>query len=93
VDHITIGLTDRLAFDLVLDAISNPGPANVERAGGAALCGLAPIIPDQIVYSGAVQAMIGIMQKNFESQGGGFPPDLHIVTEEPPLKAYAQGSP
>src|SRR3546814_13483856 len=43
VDHVTIGLTDRLAFELAVDAITHPGPANVDRvrdaAGGpTALC-------------------------------------------------------
>jgi triacylglycerol lipase len=85
VDHVTIGLSDRLTFDLTLDAISNPGPANIERAGGAAkLCGLVPIVPDQTVYSGAVQAMLGILQK----ESG--PPDFQLVSAEPPLKPYAQ---
>jgi len=85
VDHVTIGLTDRLAFELTLDAILNDGPANIERAGGAAyLCGLHPIVPDQVVYSGAVQAMMGIMAKE-----EGFP-EMHTTTEEPPLKPYAK---
>jgi triacylglycerol lipase len=84
VDHITIGTTDRLSFELTLDAISHPGPANLERAGGSALCGLAPIIPDQIVHSSAVTAMLAILPK----ESG--PPALHLVSEEPPLKPYAQ---
>lgn len=85
VDHITIGLTDRLSFELALDAISHPGPASIERAGGVALCGLAPIVPDQIVAPQAVQEMVGIMI----SGGGGFSTEMHNATEEPPLKPYA----
>lgn len=84
VDHVTIGTTDRLSFELTLDAISNPGPANIERAGGAALCGMASFVPDQIIASSAVTAMLAILPKE-----SGFPP-LHLSTAEPPLKAYAQ---
>lgn len=84
VDHVTIGLTDRVAFELTLDAISHAGPANIERAGGAAICGLAPFVPDQIIASSAVTAMLGILPK----ESGA--PDLHLVKEEPPLKSYAQ---
>lgn len=85
VDHITIGLTDRLAFELTLDAISNPGPADIERAGGAALCGLAPFVPEQIVADEAVTAMLAIMAKEEQAF-----PEWHLVSEEPPLKPYAQ---
>lgn len=86
VDHVTIGLTDRIAFELTLDAISNPGPADVARAGGAALCGLAPIVPEQVIADGAVLAMLAILPKE---PGFGFPA-FHAVNEEPPLKPYAQ---
>lgn len=88
VDHITIGLTDRLAFALALDAISNPGPANIERAGGAsALCGLASFVPDQIVAPEALQGMLAILLDEMQH-----PPSMapHLTTEEPPLKPYAQ---
>lgn len=81
VDHVTIGLTDRLAFDLTLDAISNPGPANVERAGGAALCGPVPLLPDQI------------LDPNLLADLATAPPpgpfDPHLAAEEPPLRPYA----
>lgn len=84
VDHVTIGTTDRLSFELALDAISHPGPANFERAGGTVLCGLAGIVPEQIVPSSAITAMLAILPKE-----SGFPA-LHLTTEEPPLKPYAQ---
>lgn len=88
VDHITIGLSDRLAFELALDAIGNPGPANVERAGGAALCGLAPFVPDQVIASSAAQALVAQTLGEFAS---GSLPDLHLSAGEPPLKPYADG--
>ena len=86
VDHVTIGLTDRLAFELTLDAISNPGPANIERAGGAALCGLAAIVPDQITSPAAATALTSILQQEI----GNGAPALHLVAQEPPLKPYAR---
>src|SRR3546814_17173675 len=54
VDHVTIGLTDRLAFELAVDALTHPGPANVDRvraaAGGqTALFGALPIVPSQVL--------------------------------------------
>lgn len=85
VDHVTIGLTDRVSFELALDAISNPGPANIERAGGAAkLCGLASFVPEQMISSGAVMGMLGILQKEPPPSA---PP---LAKEEPPLKSYAR---
>jgi hypothetical protein len=88
VDHLSIGLTDRLTFELVLDAIENPGPADPARAGGAALCGLLPILPDPIVSPAAATAVFSILQ---QSAAAGLPA-LQLVTEEPALKPYAQSA-
>jgi triacylglycerol lipase len=88
VDHVTIGLTDRLTFDLVIDALEHEGPANVLRAGGMGLCGLAPIIPEQIVSPQAVQGLISVLR---EEPANGLP-QLHPSDTEPPLKPYAQNA-
>lgn len=84
VDHVTIGLTDSLAATLALDALRHPGPADPTRAGGSALClGLTIVAPDT-----AIPAF-------FEFGPGsitGLPPGFHSVSEEPPLKPYAQES-
>ena len=85
-DHVTIGLTDRLAFELALDAITHPGPADVERAGGAALCGLLPIVPDQAISPTLLTDILGLLP--IEIANGA--PGLHLTTVEPPLKAYAR---
>ncbi|SFF26867.1 Alpha/beta hydrolase family protein [Fontimonas thermophila] len=87
VDHVTIGLTDRLAFELALDALQHEGPADVARAGGETLCGLAPIVPDQIVSPQAVQGLLAALRAS--AQGGL--PDPHFAAAEPPLKPYARG--
>lgn len=86
VDHVTIGLTDRLAFELTLDAITHPGPANVERAGGTALCGLVSLVPDQIVASTALTEMLGLLP--IEMATGA--PELHLAQREPELREYAR---
>ena len=86
VDHVTIGLTDALAFALVLDAIGNPGPADVQRAGGSSLCGLLPIVPGQIIAPEAISGLLQVLQQ--EAANGL--PNPHLSAQEPPLKAYAQ---
>ncbi len=86
VDHVTIGLTDRVSFELALDAITHPGPANVERAGGAALCGLLPIVPDQILPPDFLVRILGLLP--IEIANGL--PGLHLALQEPPLKPYAE---
>ena len=84
-DHVTIGTTDKLAFELTLDAIAHDAPADFARAGGNALCGLAPVVPDEIIESNAVQDMLAVLPSESAA-----PPDFHVATEEPPLKPYAQ---
>lgn len=89
VDHASIGLVDRLAFLLALDAIGHPGPASIERtiadAGGIeALCGAVPLIPDLELVP--LPEMLGGM---FSTPPPTLPP-LHLSSEEPPLKPYAR---
>lgn len=84
VDHLSIGLADEMVALLVLDALSNPGPADVERAGGLDLC-LATQIVDPAT---AGQRFIGLGPSFFST----FPPDSRQASEEPPLKPYAKGT-
>src|SRR3546814_8818211 len=76
VDHVTIGLTDRLAFELAVDAITHPGPANVDRvrdaAGGqTALCGALPIVPSQVIAPQIVTGLIdALRQAGIDSEIG-----------------------
>lgn len=86
-EHLTIGTTDTLAFALALDAISNPGPADPERAGGAAeLCGLVPIDLETLVMPQRAQDLLTIVAAS--AQNGL--PDPHLASGEPPLKPYAE---
>lgn len=85
-DHLTVGISDRMVFELALDAISHPGPADIERAGGTALCGLLPIVPAQILAPPSVAMLIDLLQ--VDQQAGV--PALHLAGEEPPLRAYAR---
>jgi triacylglycerol lipase len=85
-DHLTIGLTDRAAFELALDAITHPGPADVERAGGAALCNALPLVPGIGLPPNFVLELLALLPS--EIQNGL--PGLNLVHAEPPLKPYAQ---
>ena len=85
VDHVTIGTIDTLAFALALDAITHPGPADFQRAGGAALCAMLPIDPAALVTPQNLQAMMNILRQDIANG----PPAVSLTTSEPPLKPYA----
>ena len=87
VEHATIGLTDRATFELVLDALANPGPASSERAGGE-ICGLLPFLPEPALSPSLLTDFLDV----FASEGAQGFPDLSLATEEPPLKSYAQSA-
>ncbi len=87
-DHVTIGITDAVAFSLTLDAILNPGPADIERAGGADLCALLPIVPGIALPPDFLLYMTTALPKSFEN---GMT-DPHFSNEEPELKPYAQNA-
>lgn len=84
VEHVTIGLSDRFTFELTLDALSNTGPANVERAGGAELCGLLPL-PDQAISATLLEDFATV----FGSEAAQGFPDIQLAEAEPPLRDYA----
>lgn len=86
VDHVTIGLTDAFTFNLVLDALANPGPANLVRAGGEALCGLLPIVPDQVISTTLPTDFFSVFTSEF-AQGI---PTVPLVAAEPELRDYAR---
>lgn len=87
VDHVTIGTTDRLTFNLTMDAITHPGPANVDRAGGKALCNkLAPLLPQENIGAYTVTGIL----KALTSEDVSSIPNLHLAASEPRLKPYAQ---
>lgn len=86
VDHVTIGLTDAFTFRLVLDALANSGPANLERAGGEELCGLLPIVPDQVISTTLPTDFLSVLSSEF---GQGIP-TIPLVAAEPELRDYAR---
>lgn len=89
VDHVTIGTIDAVAFNLALDAISNPGPANIERAGGAAkLCNSLPL-PQINVGDYTITGLVNAGA----SEGPSSVPDPHLSAAEPPLQPYAKTAP
>lgn len=87
-DHGTIGTTDPVAFALALDAISNPGPANVTRAGGPSeLCGLLPVDLTALLQAPLVSGLLEIVG-SVVTNGV---PRPHLAAGEPPLMDYAEG--
>lgn len=84
-DHFTIGTTDALAFALALDAISNPGPADFERAGGSALCLMLPIDLAALAMPENVAGLLAIVQSTVQDPML----DPHLASAEPPLMPYA----
>jgi len=82
VDHLTIGTTDRLTQELVLDALSHDGPVDPLRVDAGALCA----VPDQFADPAQVPALLQSFQ---DSMRGGFP-DPHSVPQEPPLAPYTR---
>lgn len=88
-EHFSIGTTDTLTFALALDAISNPGPADVTRAGGASeLCGLLPLDLAELAMPQRAADLLTIVA----STVGNGPPDPHLAAGEPPLMDYAQAA-
>ena len=87
VEHATIGLSDRATFELVVDALENPGPASVERAGGE-ICGLLPFLPEPALSPSLLTDFIDV----FASEPAQGLPGLSLATEEPALKPYAQAA-
>lgn len=83
VDHLSIGTTDRLAFDLAVDAFTHDGPADPARLGLGPECSIADqIVEDpQQVTSIADLLLLGLER--------GLP-DLHLTDREPPTRDYAR---
>lgn len=87
VEHISIALADRLAYELTLDALHHDGPADVERSGGSALCGLVSLVPELQFPADAFSLFLNeVLLSELEQPL----PDFGISAGEPPLMPYAQ---
>lgn len=87
VDHISIALADRLAYELTLDALRHDGPANVQRAGGSGLCNLVSLLPELQFPADAFSLLLTeVLLSELEQPL----PDFGISFGEPPLMPYAQ---
>jgi len=87
VDHISIALADRLAYELTLDALRHDGPANVQRAGGSGLCNLVSLLPELQFPADAFSLFLTeVLLSELEQPL----PDVGISAGEPPLMPYAQ---
>lgn len=85
-EHLSIGTTDTLAFAMALDAISNDGPADFERAGGQSLCALLPLDFASLTMPQRAADLLTIVATTLGD------PMLNpsLATAEPPLRDYAQ---
>lgn len=84
-DHLAIGLWDQASFALLLDALTHPGPANVARAGGRALCGL-PLLPAPVLDPDLPTDFAHVLA----TQPGHLPSNIELTTTEPRLADYAR---
>jgi len=85
VDHISIGTVDRLTQELVLDALTHPGPVDPSRVRPGVLCAL----PDLYLVPGTFPALVDQFQR---SMAGGLP-GAPLTDRESPLAAYARPAP
>lgn len=85
-EHVTIGTTDTLAFAMALDAISHPGPADFERAGGQSLCALLPLDLASLVMPLRASNLLSLVASTVRDPML----NLSLAAEEPPLRDYAQ---
>ena len=81
VDHLSIGTTDRLTQELVIDALSQAGPVDPTRVPAVPTC----VLPDQYAVPEQFPVLLEQFQRSF---AGGFP-EFGLTDTEPPLKAYA----
>lgn len=81
VDHLTIGTTDRLAFELMLDAIVHDGPADPARLDLPLLC-----LDTTPVAEGDPDPYLAMLEEGRER---GFP-DRHESEQEPETADYAR---
>ena len=78
-------MADAAVFELVLDALAHPGPANPERVSDD-ICGLLPRVPELVLSPTLITDLLEVLASE-PAQGL---PNLSLTTEEPPLKPYAQ---
>ncbi len=86
VDHLTIGTTDLLAFDMVVAAATNDGPLDVAAMGLGPGCNVALNLVGDPAQLPAQFAAFETAFAQSQQIGFGTP---GLVGEEPPLKAYA----
>jgi hypothetical protein len=88
-EHFSL-ITDASVYSLIVDALLNDGPASVSRSGAREACSTSPINPSALAaFDRLPRELPGILE---DSIANG-PPELPLVSEEPPLKPYARSGP
>lgn len=83
VDHATIGTTDALTHELVLDALRHAWPLDIRQLPArSALCA----IPDGYVAPDSVRAALMLLPEVLQCGV----PAIRLEWREPPLKPYAR---
>ena len=81
-DHVAIGVYDPVAFAVIVDALTHPGPADPERIDRSVCTQALPPHVDPVMFPVNYAKVWGEIWVNLTS----YPP----VNAEPPLKEYAR---
>ncbi len=85
-DHFTL-ITDASAYSLVMDALLHDGPASVARSGAREASTASPLNPSGLA---AIDRFARELPGILEDSSANGPPELPLVSEQPPLKPYAE---
>jgi triacylglycerol lipase len=88
-EHFSL-ITDASVYSLIVDALLHDGPASVARSGAREACTASPLNPSALAaFDRLARELPGILE---DSIANG-PPELPLVSEEPPLKPYVGSGP
>lgn len=84
---LTDHFTDASAHSLIVDALLHHGPASAPRSGAREACTASPLNPSGLA---AIDRLARELPGILEDSIANGPPELPLVSEEPPLKPYAE---
>ena len=85
-DHFAL-ITDASAYSLIVDALLHDEPASVTRSGARETCTASPLNPSGLA---PIDRLARELPGTLEDSIANGPPELPLVSEEPPLKPYAE---
>lgn len=88
-EHFSL-ITDASTYSLIVDALLHDGPASIARSGAREACTASPLNPSALAaFDRLARELPGILEDSFANG----PPELPLVSEEPPLKPYVGDGP